>query len=144
MGKGQPHKIIQKNGDTVLLDGIMSWLSVHDVETIDASTSQPTTPAKSYIVKQGDTLSGIASNLGTNWQELARQNSLSNPNMIYSGQVISFTGGQSGATARTYTVQSGDNLSSIASRLGTTVQSLVSMNGISNPNLIYAGQTLNY
>ncbi|TKV35258.1 1,4-beta-N-acetylmuramidase, partial [Citrobacter sp. TBCS-11] len=52
--KGQPHKIIQKNGDTVLLDGIMSWLSVHDVETIDASTSQPTTPAKSYIVKQGD------------------------------------------------------------------------------------------
>lgn len=45
---------------------------------------------------------------------------------------------------RTYTVRSGDNLSSIASRLGTTVQSLVSMNGISNPNLIYAGQTLNY
>ncbi|MDM7501813.1 LysM domain-containing protein, partial [Lactococcus lactis] len=42
------------------------------------------------------------------------------------------------------TVRSGDNLSSIASRLGTTVQSLVSMNGISNPNLIYAGQTLNY
>ncbi|MCT0467549.1 LysM peptidoglycan-binding domain-containing protein, partial [Lactococcus cremoris] len=142
--KGKPHKIIKKNGDTVLLDGIMSWLSVHDVETIDASTSQPTTPAKSYIVKQGDTLSGIASNLGTNWQELARQNSLSNPNMIYTGQVISFTGGQSGATARTYTVRSGDNLSSIASRLGITVQGLVSMNGISNPNLIYAGQTLNY
>ncbi|EQC84728.1 1,4-beta-N-acetylmuramidase [Lactococcus cremoris subsp. cremoris TIFN7] len=142
--KGQPHKIIQKNGDTVLLDGIMSWLSVHDVETIDASTSQPTTPAKSYIVKQGDTLKGIASNLGTNWQELARQNSLSNPNMIYTGQVIRFTGGQYGATSRTYTVHSGDNLSSIASRLGTTVQSLVSMNGISNPNLIYAGQTLNY
>ncbi|MCT0446409.1 LysM domain-containing protein, partial [Lactococcus cremoris] len=118
--------------------------SVHDVETIDASTSQPTTPAKSYIVKQGDTLSGIASNLGTNWQELARQNSLSNPNMIYNGQVIRFTGGQYGATSRTYTVRSGDNLSSIASRLGTTVQSLVSMNGISNPNLIYAGQTLNY
>lgn len=46
--------------------------------------------------------------------------------------------------ARTYTVPSGDNLSSIAIKLGTTVQSLVSMNGISNPNLIYAGQTLNY
>lgn len=45
---------------------------------------------------------------------------------------------------RTYTVRSGENLSSIASRLGTTVQSLVSMNGISNPNFIYAGQALNY
>mgnify|MGYP000741017200 FL=1 len=142
--KGKPHKIIQKNGDTVLLDGIMSWLSVHNVETIDASTRQPATTSKSYIVKQGDTLSGIASNWGTTWQELARQNSLSNPNMIYTGQVIRFAGGQSGATSRTYTVRSGDNLSSIASRLGTTVQSLVSMNSISNPNLIYVGQTLNY
>ncbi|MCI2190125.1 MAG: LysM peptidoglycan-binding domain-containing protein [Lactococcus lactis] len=142
--KGKPHKIIQKNGDTVLLDGIMSWLSVHNVETIDASTSKPATTSKSYIVKQGDTLSGIASNWGTDWQELARQNSLSNPNMIYIGQVIRFTGGKSGATARSYTVRSGDNLSTIASRLGTTVRSLVSMNGISNPNLIYAGQTLKY
>ncbi len=142
--KGKPHKIIQKNGNTVLLDGIMSWLSVHNVETIDASTSKPATTSKSYIVKQGDTLSVLASNWGTTWQELARQNSLSNPNMIYTGQVIRFTGGQSGATSRTYTVRSGDNLSSIASRLGTTVRSLVSMNGISNPNLIYAGQTLNY
>ena len=64
--------------------------------------------------------------------------------MIYTGQFIRFTGGQSGNMARAYTVRSGDNLSSIASRLGTTVQSLVSMNSISNPNLIYAGQTLNY
>lgn len=142
--KGKPHKIIQKNGDTVLLNGIMSWLSVHNVETIDASTSQPATTSKSYIVKQGDTLSGIASIWGTTWQELARQNSLSNPNMIYTGQVIRFTGGKSGTTSRTYTVRSGDNLSTIATRLGTTVQGLVSMNGISNPNLIYAGQTLNY
>ncbi|MDU0404243.1 N-acetylmuramoyl-L-alanine amidase XlyA [Lactococcus lactis] len=64
--------------------------------------------------------------------------------MIYTGQVIRFTGGQSGATSRTYTVQSGDIFSSIAIRLGTTVQSLVSMNDISNPNLIYAGQTLQH
>ncbi len=142
--KGQPHKVIQKKGDTVLLDGIMSWLSVHDVETIDASTSQPTTTTKSYIVKQGDTLSGIASTWGTTWQELARQNNLYNPNMIYTGQVIYFASGQSGTTSRTYTVRSRDNLSSIAQRLGTTVQNLVNLNSISNPNLIYAGQTLNY
>ncbi|MDT2595391.1 LysM domain-containing protein, partial [Lactococcus petauri] len=40
--------------------------------------------------------------------------------------------------------QYGDNLSVIAQRLGTTVQHLVSSNGIQNPNLIYAGQILNY
>lgn len=41
-----------------------------------------------------------------------------------------------------YTVQSGDTLSGIASRYGTTWQKLQAMNGISNPNLIYAGQRI--
>ncbi|WP_282798585.1 LysM peptidoglycan-binding domain-containing protein [Lactococcus lactis] len=142
--KENSYKVLQKSGNKVLLDNIMSWVAASDVQALDTGGSSSAGDTQTHIVQSGDTLSGIASNWGTNWQELARQNSLSNPNMIYSGQIIRFTGGQSGATARTYTVQSGDNLSSIASRLGTTVQSLVSMNGISNPNLIYAGQTLNY
>ncbi len=41
-----------------------------------------------------------------------------------------------------YTVKYGDNLSTIASRLGTSVSQLVALNGLSNPNLIYPGQTL--
>ncbi|MCI2094892.1 MAG: LysM peptidoglycan-binding domain-containing protein [Lactococcus lactis] len=142
--KENSYKVLQKSGNKVLLDNIMSWVAASDVQALDTGGGNSTGNTQTHIVQSGDTLSGIASNWGTNWQELARQNSLSNPNMIYTGQVIRFTGGQSGATARTYTVRSGDNLSSIASRLGTTVQSLVSMNGISNPNLIYAGQTLNY
>ncbi len=47
-------------------------------------------------------------------------------------------------TTKTYTVKSGDTLSGIASKLGTTVNTLVSKNGISNPNLIYPGQVLKY
>lgn len=142
--KENSYKVLQKSGNKVLLDNIMSWVAASDVQALDTGGSSSAGNTQTHIVQSGDTLSGIASNWGTNWQELARQNSLSNPNMIYTCQVIRFTGGQSGATARTYTVRSGDNLSSIASRLGTTVQSLVSMNGISNPNLIYAGQTLNF
>ncbi|PLW58958.1 LysM peptidoglycan-binding domain-containing protein [Lactococcus lactis] len=142
--KENSYKVLQKSGNKVLLDNIMSWVAASDVQALDTGGNNSTGSTQAHIVQSGDTLSGIASNWGTNWQELARQNSLSNPNMIYAGQIIRFTGGQSGTTSRTYTVRSGDNLSSIASRLGTTVQSLVSMNGISNPNLIYAGQTLNY
>lgn len=41
-----------------------------------------------------------------------------------------------------YTVQSGDTLSGIASKYGTTYQKIAQMNGISNPNVIYAGQKL--
>lgn len=43
----------------------------------------------------------------------------------------------------TYTVKKGDTLSAIAKKYGTTYQQLAKDNGISNPNLIYAGQTLN-
>lgn len=41
-----------------------------------------------------------------------------------------------------YTVKSGDTLSGIASKYGTTYQKIAELNGISNPNLIYAGQKL--
>ena len=41
-----------------------------------------------------------------------------------------------------YIVQSGDNLTKIANRYGTTVNQLVAWNNIANPNLIYPGQKL--
>lgn len=41
-----------------------------------------------------------------------------------------------------YTVETGDTLSKIAQKYGTTVQELVSINNISNPNLIYPGQQI--
>lgn len=42
----------------------------------------------------------------------------------------------------TYTVKSGDTLSGIASKYGTTYQAIASKNGITNPNKIYPGQVL--
>lgn len=42
----------------------------------------------------------------------------------------------------TYTVKNGDNLSSIANQYGTSWQELAQINGLSNPNLIHAGQVL--
>lgn len=45
-------------------------------------------------------------------------------------------------TPQYYTVKSGDTLSAIASKYGTTYQKIAQLNGISNPNLIYAGQRL--
>lgn len=41
-----------------------------------------------------------------------------------------------------YVVQPGDSLSGIAAQLGTTTDHLMGKNGISNPNLVYGGQTL--
>lgn len=41
-----------------------------------------------YVVKRGDTLSGIASKYGTTWKKLQAMNGIRNPNKIYSGQRI--------------------------------------------------------
>lgn len=43
----------------------------------------------------------------------------------------------------TYKIKSGDTLSGIAAANGTSVSELARLNGIKNPNLIYAGQTIN-
>ena len=143
--KGTSYQIIEKSGDKVLLDGIMSWLSVYDVETLDASTGGPTVNAgQTHIVQYGENLSSIAAEYGTTWQELARVNALSNPSIIYPGQSLNIVGGQSVATSGYCVVEYGDTLSSIAAQFGTTVEQLVLANGISNPNLIYAGQVLKF
>lgn len=94
-----------------------------------------------YTVVAGDTLSGIAQRYGTNYQTLAALNGIANPNLIKVGQVIKLPGGAAPAAQRkTVTVKSGDTLSAIASRNGVDVATIVRLNGIANPNLIYPGQ----
>lgn len=95
-----------------------------------------------YTVQAGDTLSGIASKYGTTYQELARINNIANPNVIYPGQVIKINGG---TVEKIYTVKSGDTLSGIANKYGTTWQNIYNNNRDiigSNPNLIKPGQVL--
>lgn len=143
--KGTSYQIIEKSGDKVLLNGIMSWLSAYDVETLDASTSAPVVNSgQTHVVQYGENLSSIALKYGTTWQDLARINALSNPSIIYAGQTLSVTGGQSVAKSSYCVVEYGDTLSGIAAQFGTTVERLISANEISNPNLIYPGQVLKF
>lgn len=52
-------------------------------------------------------------------------------------------GASSASSKKTYyTIKSGDTLSGIAQKYGTTVKQLQSWNGIKNANLIYAGQKI--
>lgn len=119
-----------------------------------SSSSTATTTAGTYTVKAGDTLSAIASRYSTSSSTLASLNSLSNPNLIYVGQVLKVSSNASTSsstsssanstvtTAASYTVKAGDTLSAIAAKYGTTYQALASTNSISNPNDIYVGQVI--
>lgn len=97
--------------------------------------------AQRYTVKSGDTLSTIAEDYGTTADAIAKLNNIKNPDLISVGQVLNIRG-NSKETVTTYTIKSGDTLSEIAQRHGTTVNAIASANGISNPNLISVGQTL--
>lgn len=112
------------------------------VQTYEQSSVQPSDTT--YIVQSGDTLSEIAQRFGTTYQSLAAINNISDPNRIYPGQEIRIDGTAptSNASEEYYTIQPGDTLSGIAERYGTSYQYLAYINGISNPNKIYAGDTI--
>ena len=111
--------------------------TIQDIVNSKLGKSTTTT----YTVKSGDTLSDIANMFGTTYQKLAEINGIANPNKIYPGQVLKVTNSASN-TVQTYTVKSGDTLSAIAKKYNTTVDSLVSKNGIKDKNKIYVGQIL--
>ena len=109
------------------------------------------TPAGSYSVKAGDSLSAIAARYGMSYETLARLNNISDPNRIYVGQTLNL--GTSGYTSHhyaassssnggSYTIQAGDTLSAIAARYGMSYETLARLNNISDPNRIVAGQRI--
>lgn len=96
-----------------------------------------------YVVQTGDTLSEIAIKFETTVNELVALNNIENPNLIYTGQVLKINGKVE--NTKTYTVKKGDNLSKIASKYGTTWQSIYEKNKKvigDDPNLIKEGQVL--
>lgn len=96
-------------------------------------------------VGPGETLSGIAARTGLlPWQSWYGYGS-GNPNVINPGETVCYGGGtvvhSNASAARTYTVQPGDSLWAV---FGSDWARVASVNGLSNPSLIYPGQILRY
>lgn len=131
------------------------------VAPVAASGSHATV---TYVVRPGDTLSSIARQFCTTWQQIYQINQAvigPNPNVLRAGTVLQVPnqcGGQpppSGGcnlgpiphamgplNGNIYTVVAGDTLFSIARRFCTTVNHLAAANGIGHPSLIFVGQRL--
>ena len=123
-----------------------------------SNTASTRTSGGNYIVQPGDTLYSIARRSGMSLNTLLSINGLSQSSVIFPGQSLtvgqsdgrtvsagytpSKTTATSTSTSGTYTVQAGDTLYSIARRSGMSLNTLLSINGLSQSSVIRPGQTL--
>ncbi|MGH2819365.1 MAG: LysM peptidoglycan-binding domain-containing protein, partial [Actinomycetota bacterium] len=93
-----------------------------------------------HVVSRGETLSGIAARYGTSVSVLASANGLGNPDALVVGQALRIP-------ARVFmnsihVVRSGETLSDIAARYGTSPATLARVNHVQDPDLVLQGTRL--
>lgn len=113
------------------------------------STATPAA-ADDYVVRPGDTVSHIALRTGTSVKAIVAANGLDAQARIRAGQVLTLPtaspapapAAPAAAAPRTHAVVSGDTVSALARRYGTTVAAIVAANGLDSRAFIRVGQTL--
>jgi membrane-bound lytic murein transglycosylase D len=106
----------------------------------------PTAQAPDYSehrVRAGESLWSIANEHGLSVSKLASINHISARGRIYPGQVLRVPASAGTPGAMRYVVRRGDTLTKIAQQFGVAVNELIEFNGISDPQQIHVGTTLN-
>ena len=140
-----------------------------ETKSTESTSTATTSSSESYTVVSGDGLYAIARKTGTSIQDLLSLNGLSLTSTIYPGQVLKLSSNSEASSAEetatsteetsseatstsseessststgSYTVVSGDGLYAIARKTGTSIQDLLSLNGLTLTSTIYPGQVL--
>jgi LysM repeat protein len=103
-----------------------------------------------HTVVAGDTLTKIAARYRSTVKAIAEANGIANPRLIVVGRKLTIpdlsgSGGGGPAprpSSTQHTVASGENLTMIAKKYGSTVRAFVEVNELRNPSLIRPGQVL--
>jgi murein DD-endopeptidase MepM/ murein hydrolase activator NlpD len=111
-------------------------LSFVDFQSIDSSRFQKMTTTE-YVVRSGDTLSGIALRFGLNMDTIISFNTIPDVRRMQVGQRLIIPS----RDGLRYQVQRGDSLESIAQRNNTTVNALLDANDLSS-DVISVGTSL--
>ncbi|MED4840017.1 GH25 family lysozyme [Weizmannia sp. CD-2023] len=116
--------------------------------TSSSAAKSTSTTVKTYTVKRGDTLSGLAKRYGTTVTTLQGLNGIRNANLIRVGQKLRIAGPTeqkkaSNTAKKTYhTVVRGDVVSKLAKKYGSTISQIKSWNHLDSRYTIYVGQKL--
>jgi membrane-bound lytic murein transglycosylase D len=101
--------------------------------------------ARTYTVKSGDTLWGVAHKFGVTVPKLAEANGLSTKSGLTAGTRLDIPGGSKASTEpsrMTYKVQRGDTLSEIADKFNVSVRELMTWNRLRESTSLRTGQRL--
>lgn len=118
-----------------------------------STTKSKTAPAERYKVVAGDTLTGIASRHGLSVSQLASYNGVPTNYMVKSGERLWLVPNKVSTVSAnvskpannkltSYTVQAGDNLTTLARKFNTTVADLAALNGLSVTDGLLINQKL--
>ena len=148
------NRIIEQYGLTKYDNGVVTKTNNFVVASNVSTQSGATAANGYYTVKAGDTLYGISRKFGMSLSQLVSVNGISASSLIVPGQTLRVAGGETTSTVvkttatssltrgGNYLVQPGDTLYGIARRSGMSLNSLLTLNGLSQSSVIYPGQSL--
>lgn len=152
-----------RTADVLALNGLTSDSIIRPGQVLTLVGTAPAAPIASaasgatYVIAQGDTLSGIAQRHGVTLAAVFEANGLSYGSIIYPGQSITIPGASAPVAApptpvapvapaapagTVYTVQSGDTVWAIAQRHGVAMDAVLTANGLGAASVIRPGQLL--
>ncbi|WP_314192598.1 LysM peptidoglycan-binding domain-containing protein [uncultured Arthrobacter sp.] len=147
-------KLNNLKSNSVIYPGQRIKLKAAAAPAARTAAAPASTAARTYTVKSGDTLGGIAGRHGVRLSQVLSWNGLKVTSIIYPGQKIRLGAGtavaaapaRSAAPAATrsasYVIKSGDTLSGIAARHGVKLADILSANRLKVTSIIYPGQKL--
>ncbi len=130
---------------------------VHETAPVERQRLLPASavPAQAappnYVVQPGDTVSAIAARFGLQTIDVLTWNGLSWRSVIYPGQTLTLqtaaapvapAAAPAPAAATTHEVVAGDTVYAIAQRYSTTVDAVLTANGLTRASVIFPGQSL--
>jgi LysM repeat protein len=149
---------------SLIFPGQVLKLSSPAATSPTAAPAPAVTPGGRYTIVAGDTIGAIAARYGVTTDAVLGANGLTRSSIIYPGQTIAIPAGATPgiqapsiqtvaavtpiappvapAAGTSYTIKSGDTISAIAGRFGTTSSALLAANGLTASSMIYAGRTL--
>lgn len=140
--------LVDDSMSSSLIEDLASGKTFREQNMKEAAIVAPS-QTEYYTVKKGDFLGKIASKTGVSVNQICRLNGIKANSKLRIGQRLKIGGTPSGtSTTKTssgdvyHTIKSGDTLSGIAARYGTSVDKICSLNGITRVTKLHIGRRL--